>query len=358
MSAAPYDIKEYDEAARRLAVGELVAFPTETVYGLGANACDPAALARLFALKGRPLNHPVIVHIAQQADPSEWIAGSISPLAHRLIEAFWPGPLTLIFKRAAAIPDAVSGGQDTIGLRCPAHPVAQALLRAFSAYPKTTDVTHSLPRGIAAPSANRFGRVSPTTAAHVRDEFGDAVLVLDAGACQVGLESTILDVSQDRPVLLRAGQLHAGQLAEVIGAWPLYKEDLQDQQAIPRVSGALKAHYAPRIPLSLCDAQALPSVLKQYPAEHAIAWVTYSGFFPNVSAQSPTPSDNPSMPNVHSIQMPAQPDAYAHVLYQVLRDLEATNSQRILVETPPSDDPAWAAIHDRLSRAAAAFDNA
>lgn len=354
-SAIPYHSNDYAQAVRTLDAGGLVAFPTETVYGLGADACNPVALTRLFTLKGRPLTHPVIVHIAEQADPSEWVNGALSPLARRLIEAFWPGPLTLILKRAETIPDAVSGGQDTIGLRSPAHPVAQALLRAFSESRQTAHNAPSLrppkhlyPYGIAAPSANRFGRVSPTTAGHVRDEFGDAVLILDAGACQVGLESTILDVSSDRPILLRAGQLHAAQLAEVIGAWPLYKEDLADQSAVPRVSGALKAHYAPKIPLSICEAKALPLALLQHPTEQRVAWLRYS------LAEVRIALDMQAHFALRTIQMPAEPDAYARLLYRVLRELEATDSQRIWVELPPSD-LAWAAIHDRLSRAAAAF---
>ncbi len=358
-AVASYRTEDYAQAAHTLAIGQLLAFPTETVYGLGADACNPAALARLFALKGRPTDHPVIVHIAEHADPAQWLLGALPPLARRLIDAFWPGPLTLILKRAPAIPDAVSGGQDTIGLRSPAHPVAQALLRAFSAIPRLAD--SSLPSGIAAPSANRFGRVSPTTAEHVRNEFGQALTVLDAGACQVGLESTILDVSQDRlPILLRAGQIHAAQIAEVIGEWPAYKEAVAGQQDIPRASGTLKAHYAPNIPLGLCTASELPAMLLRYPAEQRVAWVSYSPhaeFSAQDRCNMAADGGRDNALTIQTMRMPAQPDAYAHLLYRVLRDLEATDRQRIWVERPPADDDTWAAIHDRLSRAAAAFGN-
>lgn len=188
-----------EDAAARLDAGELVAFPTETVYGLGADAQNPAAVARIYAAKGRPANHPVIVHLAPGSDPGYWVE-ALPADAKKLIDAFWPGPLTLILKRATHIPDAVSGGQDSVGLRCPSHPVAQALLRAF-------DARRGGHGGVAAPSANRFGHVSPTTAQHVRDEFGDAVHVLDGGPSDVGIESTILDLSRGFPALLRPGHV-------------------------------------------------------------------------------------------------------------------------------------------------------
>lgn len=215
MTASAADIQQ---AATILESGGLVAFPTETVYGLGADAENPEAVARIYAAKGRPANHPVIVHLAPEADIAYW-ATEIPEQAHRLIAAFWPGPLTLILKRATHIPDAVSGGQDSIGLRCPSHPVAQALLRAFK----------KGKGGIAAPSANKFGHVSPTTAQHVLDEFGGGPgnlveCILDGGQSEVGIESTIVDLSRIAtrgPVLLRPGRITAAQIAAVIGVLPV-----------------------------------------------------------------------------------------------------------------------------------------
>lgn len=199
-AAAPTVSREaIEHAAALLDAGELVAFPTETVYGLGADAQNPEAVARIYAAKGRPANHPVIVHLPPGGDPAFWVE-SLPAEAQKLIDAFWPGPLTLILKRAAHIPAAVSGGQDSVGLRCPSHPVAQALLTAFSARRHG----HG---GVAAPSANRFGHVSPTTAQHVREEFGDSVYVLDGGPSDVGIESTILDLSRGFPALLRPGRV-------------------------------------------------------------------------------------------------------------------------------------------------------
>src|SRR5690606_2724107 len=232
------------EAAQRLAQGRLVAFPTETVYGLGADAENPAAVARIYDAKRRPANHPVIVHLAPDTDPGYW-AASIPSQARLLMAAFWPGPLTLILPRAARIPDAVSGGQHSIALRCPSHPVARRLLHAFSVLKP-----HGC-GGVAAPSANQFGQVSPTRAAHVRSEFPhldeQALMILEGGDSEVGIESTILDLSRLEqgvgPVLLRPGHVTALQIAEVLGVPPALPD-----AAAPRVSGSLKAHYAPRTP--------------------------------------------------------------------------------------------------------------
>ena len=235
------------DAARQLLAGELVAFPTETVYGLGADAENPQAVARIYAAKGRPANHPVIVHVAPQADLGYW-AREVPAQAQRLIDAFWPGPLTLILPRAPHVGAAVSGGQDSIGLRCPSHPVAQALLSAFAA---GKPGGHG---GVAAPSANKFGQVSPTHAEHVRNEFPQEVAqgmpVLDGGAAEVGIESTIVDLSRlgqgVGPVLLRPGHITPAQIAAVLGV-PVGMPDA----AAPRASGTLKAHYAPHTPLEL-----------------------------------------------------------------------------------------------------------
>ncbi|KQZ31544.1 L-threonylcarbamoyladenylate synthase, partial [Duganella sp. Root1480D1] len=228
-------------AAAALANGDLVAFPTETVYGLGADAENPAAVAKIYAAKGRPQDHPVIVHVAPGANIDYWTT-DVPDEARALVRAFWPGPLTLILKRNAHIPDAVSGGQDTVGIRCPSHPVAMQLLQAFK----------EGKGGIAAPSANKFGNVSPTTAQHVHDEFGDdprLVAILDGGSSQVGIESTILDMSRLAThglVLLRPGHITAQQIAGVIGTMPR-----QPDLAAPRASGTLESHYAPKAPVAL-----------------------------------------------------------------------------------------------------------
>jgi len=244
----PRDDIDIDAAARRLAAGELVAFPTETVYGLGARADDDAAVARIFAAKGRPADHPLIVHVAD-AQAASAFAASMPPVAARLIERFWPGPLTVVVPRAPGLGAAAAGGQPTIGLRWPAHPLAQRLLDAAAALGVA---------GVAAPSANRFGRISPTEARHVADEFGPAsgVTVLDGGACAVGIESAIVDCSRGRPVLLRPGALTRQEIERAAGE-PLRGRDA----AAPRASGTLEAHYAPRAALRLAATAALPGLL-------------------------------------------------------------------------------------------------
>lgn len=309
-----------DAIARAAAIldsGGLVAFPTETVYGLGADAANPEAVRRIFEAKGRPADHPVIVHVADAVDLGAW-ARTVPETARQLAHAFWPGPLTLIVARAAGVSDTLTGGQDTVGVRVPSHPVAQALLRAFG-------------RGIAAPSANRFGRISPTTSDHVRAELGERVdLVLDGGQAEVGIESTIVDVSGERPALLRPGMIGAAQLEAVLGQ-PLSRPTHES----PRVSGALAAHYAPSTPLTLLaardvDALAISSrrivILARRPAPET-ACATW-------------------------IEAPIDATGYAHDLYARLRVLDAGGFERIVVEMPP-DDPAWAAVRDRLTRAAA-----
>ncbi|NYT22802.1 threonylcarbamoyl-AMP synthase [Alcaligenaceae bacterium] len=334
--------RELDRAARRLAEGGLVAFPTETVYGLGADAENPGAVARIYRAKGRPSNHPVIVHVAPEADLGYW-SRDIPGMARALVEAFWPGPLTLILPRAANIPAAVSGGQDSIGLRCPSHPVAQELLRRFAALKGGQG-------GVAAPSANKFGQVSPTRAAHVRHEFPeldeDALLVLEGGSSQVGIESTIVDVSRlDEgvgPVLLRPGHITAEDLAAVLGAAP----GLPDTGA-PRVSGSLKAHYAPRTPLSVTERSRLADMLAAAAARGERLAVA-------VFPPSP-PSIEVGAADVAWHACPAEPAEYASRLYALLRELDAGGYDRIVLEQPPRT-PAWQAVNDRLGRAAAAFD--
>lgn len=315
-------------AAQVLESGGLVAFPTETVYGLGADAENPAAVANIFALKGRPADHPLIVHLAPEADVDHW-AVDIPVAARQLIAACWPGPLTLILKKAAHVPDAVTGGQDSVGLRCPSHPVAQALLRAFK----------KGQGGVAAPSANRFGHVSPTMAQHVRDEFAGDVrldMILDGGQSDVGIESTILDVSRwetHGAVLLRPGQISAERIADIIGVMPCIPDG-----AAPRASGTLESHYAPRTPVMLVASGELQAKVTQLVASgKRVALMHYSAA---------------SVANaVARRTLPAAPDGYAHHLYASLRELDGVGADVIAVEWPPQD-AAWQGVNDRLRRAA------
>jgi L-threonylcarbamoyladenylate synthase len=308
------------EAARRLHAGDLVAFPTETVYGLGADATNPEAVAKVFALKGRPADHPLIVHFADPLAMPQW-ARDVSPGAMTLAARFWPGPLTIIVRKSARVPGAVTGGQDTVGLRCPSHPVALDLLREFARVGSGA---------VAAPSANRFGHVSPTTAQHVREEFGGDLMVLDGGACEVGLESTIVDLSRGAPMLLRPGAITRRDIEAVLGIAPAERD-----AAAPRASGTLDAHYAPRTALALAssgeiaaqagDATVAVLALRARPDDaKAGAWIT----------------------------APADPMRYGHDLYANLRTLDRSGARRILVEAPPPL-AAWEAVNDRLKRAAA-----
>jgi L-threonylcarbamoyladenylate synthase len=327
---------QIEHAVALLDAGELVAFPTETVYGLGGDAASPDAVARIYAAKGRPANHPVIVHLAPQGDPNYWV-DHMPAQAQRLIDAFWPGPLTLILKRAARIHPAVSGGQDSVGLRCPSHPVAQALLSAF-------DVLRDGHGGVAAPSANRFGHVSPTTAQHVRDEFGAAIHVLDGGASEVGIESTIVDLSRGFPALLRPGRVTPQEIADVLGEAPRLP-DGSDATA-PRASGTLKAHYAPRTPLALLPFEALePLLLGAREAGERVALVA------RVSRAGRWVDAD----GVRFVAAPEDPDVYARELYGLLRALDRGDVARILIEKLP-DTIEWIAVNDRLGRAAAAFE--
>jgi len=314
-----------DEIARAVEVlraGGLVAFPTETVYGLGADASNDTAVKKIYAAKGRPRNHPLIVHLACAEAVSDWVVTFPEP-ARRLAARFWPGPLTLILKRRAEISDLVTGGQDTVALRVPSHRIAQALLSAFGG-------------GIAAPSANRYGRVSATTAEHVRSELGGAVdYVVDGGACEVGIESTIVDVSGARPALLRPGTITAEQLERELGI-PLAAAGA----ASPRAPGTLAKHYAPQTPLMLMEADLVVELA---------ASMTRQGSRVAVLARS---ARRPVIPGITWVAASSDPASYAHDLYANLRALDGAGCSAILVEAPPLE-PAWAAIHDRLTRAAA-----
>lgn len=320
------------EAAALLEHGKLVAFPTETVYGLGADAENSNAVAAIYAAKGRPANHPVIVHVAEHADLQRW-SQHIPAEAEKLIQTFWPGPLTLILKRSPHIPEAVSGGQDTIGLRCPSHPVALNLLKQFK----------KGQGGIAAPSANRFGHVSPTSAQHVIAEFAelkvDAIAgLIDGGSSEVGIESTIVDCSRITTTgiaLLRPGHITAEQIATVVG-----REVKAPDQVAPRVSGALDAHYAPRTPLLLIKQDELLQVMEKLSISRQSFVVMTCGSVQKNSYSSAL--------MVH--QLPLDAKAYAHGLYAGLRLLDEKKARVMLVEMPPQDE-AWHGVNDRLRRA-------
>lgn len=312
--------EEIADAARRIARGEVVAFPTETVYGLGADASNPAAVAKIFALKGRPTEHPLIVHLERRSDLDRW-ALDIPDAARELADHFWPGALTLILRKAPHVPMEVTGGQDSVGLRVPAG-LAHRLIGAFNRLGERG--------GIAAPSANRFGHVSPTTAQHVRDEFGPDLPLLDGGACEIGLESTIIDFSRGTPVLLRPGGISRARIEQVLG------EALgQDLAGAPRASGTLAAHYAPRTALLLVDRATVADALRS--PEVAVLALGYRPAHANVAAWIAGSND---------------PESYGHDLYANLRALDASGAARILVEAPPKA-PEWEAVNDRLVRAAA-----
>ena len=329
--------QDFAQAVRLLQDGELVAFPTETVYGLGADAANPEAVTRIFAAKGRPADHPLIVHLPGAGYLDRW-ARDIPAVAWELAEAFWPGPLTLILKRAPAVPYAVTGGQETVGVRVPSHPLALGLLRAYAQAGGGANQMC----GIAAPSANRFGRISPTDAAHVREELGDAVaLVLDGGPCAVGIESTILDLSCDDqpPRLLRPGHITPEQIESVIGVLPELPSSMQGDSAAPRVSGSLDAHYAPLTPMRVVPSRDVSAVLQDY-SNRGVSFGLLAYGRPPALVQS------------HVLRcLPAEPEGYARGLYAALRELDQAGNEVIVVEAIPVG-PAWAAVADRMRRAA------
>jgi L-threonylcarbamoyladenylate synthase len=335
-----------ERAADRLAKGGLLAMPTETVYGLGARADDDAAVARIFKAKGRPADHPLIVHVPN-VHAAYGFADAFPPVAQRLAAAFWPGPLTVIVPRKAGVAAAAAGGQDTIGLRCPDHPVAMALLEACA----LRDVM-----GVAAPSANRFGRISPTRAEHVVEEFAkqgrglDEVWVLQGGACTVGIESTIIDCSRAQPVLLRPGRLTLAEIEAVCGGPVAWSRPEAPDPSAPRASGTLLSHYAPRAHLRLLPSEVLSAELDS--AERALEiQADTEGHSIGVYSRSLWAWHRPHAGVLHRA-MPGDAAQAAHDLFADLRDLDAQGVAQIWVEAPP-DEPAWDGVRDRLLRAAA-----
>ena len=308
-------------AVNVLRSGGLVAFPTETVYGLGADAANERAVMTVFSTKGRPADHPLIVHLASAAEMTRW-ALDIPDVAWRIAERFWPGPLTLILRRAPGVSDAVTGGQDTIGLRVPAHPVALALLKAFGG-------------GIAAPSANRFGRISPTSAAHVLAEFGHSLpCVIDGGRCEIGLESTILDLSGGSPRVLRPGAITPAALNQILNT-----ELATSTDNVPRVPGSLASHYAPETPLRLLPRAELKAA--------ALALLQRGQTVTVVSSQPAEIHQSAC----HWLMMPDNAAQYGQSLYALLRDIDKSACDYILIELPPAQMQ-WEAVSDRLTRAA------
>ena len=312
---------ELDAAVQALRDGDVVAFPTETVYGLGANAQHEAAVQKIFTLKGRPTSHPLIVHLDSARFLHRW-AREVPASAAKLAERLWPGPLTLVLPRAENVLDLITGGQDTVAIRVPAHPMAQQLLTAFGG-------------GIAAPSANRYGHVSPTRAEHVREEFGESVrVVLDGGECKLGLESTIVACLNGTVQLLRPGQITLAQLRREVG------EVLGEPAAdAPRVPGSSMAHYAPVTPLRLVPGGEI---------EELAAEMSSGGVRIGVLAQRPPLG---SFRYVTWVNAGTRPEAYAHDLYAHLRTLDKAGASCLLVQEVPSDER-WDAVRDRLSRAA------
>lgn len=315
--------QDVEAAARLLRRGGVVAVPTETVYGLGADALNVEAVRRVFAIKRRPADHPLIVHLSDATQLNAW-AREVPEAARRLAARFWPGPLTLILPRQPQVPDAVTGGQDSVGLRVPSHPVARALLAAFGG-------------GIAAPSANRYGRVSATTAAHVLEEFGEEVdLILDGGACPLGIESTIVSLLDGVPRLLRPGAISPAMLADALG----YPLPMGAGESGVRVPGGHAAHYAPATPLVLLPADALWREAERCVAAKKRIAVLHHGA-PRMGA----------IGDVHMLALSPDPAGYAHDLYAMLRAADALGAERLLVEVPPPGEE-WLAVRDRLARAA------
>lgn len=315
--------EQIQEAIEALRAGDLVVFPTETVYGLGANANNPDAVRKIFRVKERPSTHPVIVHIDHPRYLQRWVR-DMTPEAMKLAEAFWPGPLTLVAKRAPAVNDVITGGQDTVAIRVPNHPIAQQLLNGFGG-------------GIAAPSANRYGHVSPTRAEHVREEFGDQVrVVLDGGDCKVGLESTIVACVGEAPRVLRAGSITLSQLRAVV-------PDIHEgpNPSAPRVPGTTTRHYAPSTAVNVVPSRRLEQVMNEFTVNYEKVAVL---------AMRPPGTTTPYMTWVNA---GTRPDIYGRQLYANLRTLDKSGAKVILVEEVPEGER-WDAVRDRLKRAASA----
>jgi len=318
------------QAVDALCAGELLGLPTETVYGLAADASNETAVAKIFKAKGRPSNHPLIVHVSS-ADCVKKFASEVPVFAQKLMSQFWPGPLTLILPRCPDMVAAAAGGQNSVGLRCPSHPVALEVLKACAVKGVW---------GVAAPSANLFGRVSPTSATHVHSEFGDDLLILDGGESDVGIESSIVDCTRGVPVLLRPGQISRTQIEQACGLKLVNPEALSSQA--PRASGTLASHYAPTAKVRLMrktDWQKALLALGPHTQNLAL-WSLEK------------PSQELMGAGLYWRAMPAQAALAAHDLFSVLRDFDARGVQTILIETPP-ETLEWEGVSDRLKRAAA-----
>jgi L-threonylcarbamoyladenylate synthase len=322
MNLVTADESAIQKAADLLRQGKLVAIPTETVYGLGADAKNPEAVKRIFAAKGRPADHPLIVHIPDAAALLHW-AIEIPEIAWKLAERFWPGPLTLVLKKHPDVPMEVTGGQNTVALRVPAHPVALNLLQAFGG-------------GIAAPSANRFCRISPTQASHVEEELGDKVdMILDGGACQVGLESTIVDLSGAQPRLLRPGQISKSKIEELLQVKLVLPENNEQIHA----PGMMEVHYAPITETLLCTQDQVKAILQGDAFQHQHKMGIASYF---------TKIDSDLFAKI--IGMPKDVHDYAQSLYSTLRTFDDADLDLILIEQPPQTEK-WQAVNDRLIKA-------
>jgi L-threonylcarbamoyladenylate synthase len=316
-------VTDIARAVEALRAGDLVAFPTETVYGLGADAANRDAVRRLYAVKGRPADHPVIVHLARPAQLDE-LARDVPEAARLLADSFWPGPLTMVVRRdPERVVAEVTGGRDTVGLRVPDHPVALELLASFGG-------------GVAAPSANRFGRVSPTTAAHVRADLGSEVrVVLDGGPCRVGVESTIVDVSGGEPAILRVGGVSRSAIERVLG-----------RKCVLRTTGEIAApgtpasHYSPRAEVELVEAGAVGERARE---------LTARGRRAGLLVMTPVPPELPGALVV--LDAPVDVEEYARVLYARLREADEHGLDVLLVVIPPASDGLGAAIADRVCRA-------
>lgn len=313
-----------DEAAARLQAGEVVAIPTETVYGLAADARNDVALQQIFALKQRPADHPLIVHIASISQVNDW-AEVFPQLAVKLARAFWPGALTLVLPAKSQVSRVVRGGESTVALRVPNHPTALALLKRSGL-------------SLAAPSANLFTQLSPTTAAHVESGLGDAVPVLDGGACEVGIESTIVSVdAAGNWQLLRPGMISAADIARIAAAPAELTDAKTSSSPIPKVPGQHALHYSPRTPLLLFKDRS--ELISEYSALSRA----------QLSCAALLIGDG-AMPACQVVQLPAQADAAAAGLYAALHSLDSLHVDRLLVELPANTDE-WAAVTDRLTRA-------